>query len=118
MPAFREEAVCDEKLSEVTHAHLNLVCKRTGKQRPVAKTDFVGNVISLASDERKKHFLGETYNFDFHISHLFYNFGRYNDHAVSSFCHLINIKKDRTTYFLYLTTPCHKSLSNSMQELV
>lgn len=68
MPAFREGAVCDEKLSEVTHAHLNLVCKRTGKQRPVAKTDFVGNVISLASDERKKHFLGKTYNFDFHIA--------------------------------------------------
>lgn len=56
MPPFREEAVCDEKLSEVARAHLDLVCKPTGKQRPVAKTDFVGNVISLASDERKKHF--------------------------------------------------------------
>lgn len=30
--------------------------------------NFVGNVISLASDERKKHFLGKTYNFDFHIA--------------------------------------------------
>lgn len=68
VPAFREEAVCDEKLSKVTRAHLNLVCKWTGKQRPVAKMDFVGNVIALASDEREKHFLGETYNFDFHIA--------------------------------------------------
>lgn len=59
VPALREEAVCDEKLSKVTRAHLNLVCKRTGKQRPVAKTDFVGNVIAVtykASNERKKHF--------------------------------------------------------------
>lgn len=38
MPAIREETVPDERLTEVTRAPLNLMCKWTGNNRPAAKT--------------------------------------------------------------------------------